>query len=246
MDLRQLLQLIDITAKRIGTKAYICGGAVRDKVLGKLNQIKDIDITTGDNKIHLLGLQLHRALPQADYRVMEDGHAQFIIDGLKIDLSSNFMVPGIKEILQKAGLNATAMQCELYSRDFTCNALLMSLDLKTISDPTGLGLTDIKRKMIRTCLPAQLTLGSQNKRIVRVIYMAAKLGFQVDPEIINWVKKQPQAFGNAKPKYLAEKIQKALTLDKNRTIKLLDEMNVWHYVPAMPGLTPYMNSPGRI
>lgn len=248
MIIKDLLSLIAQVAKQKGVSTpFICGGTPRDKLLNRLDQLADLDITTGDATIHLLGQELNRVIPDSGYKVMPDGHAQIMIDKFKIDLSSNFRVPGIKMMLYKAGIkNPTEMQCELYSRDFTCNALLLSLDLKTILDPTGLGVKDIKRKIIRTCLPAQITLGSQHKRIVRIIYLAAKLGFEVDTEIINWVKSNPHLFADAKPKYLANKLQKALDADKEKTIKLLDIMGLWRYVPPMPDLLPYMSTPGRI
>ena len=248
MNIKELLSLIASVAKNKGVSTpFICGGTPRDKVLNRLDQMADLDITTGDASIHLLGQELSKALPGSNYKVMPDGHAQITIDKFKVDLSSNFRVPGIKMMLYKAGIkNPTEMQCELYSRDFTCNALLLSMDLKNIFDPTGLGMKDIQKKLIRTCLPAQLTLGSQHKRIVRVVYLAAKLGFEVDPEIINWVKANPQFFADAKPKYLSGKLQKALDADKEKTVKLLDAMDLWKFIPPLPALLPYMNTPGRI
>lgn len=248
MTLRELLFLIADLAKKNGISTpFICGGTPRDKVLNRLEQMADLDITTGDATIKLLGQELHKALPSSNYKVMLDGHAQITIGKFKIDLSSNFRVPGIKMMLYKAGINnPTEMQCELYSRDFTCNALLLSLDLKDILDPTGLGIKDIQKKIIRTCLPAQLTLGSQHKRIVRIIYLAAKLNFEVDPEIINWVRSNPHFFADAKPKYLANKLQKALDADKKKTVQFLDMMHLWKFIPPLPDLLPYMNVPGRM
>jgi tRNA nucleotidyltransferase/poly(A) polymerase len=248
MNLKELLYIIDETANNKGiSRVFICGGTPRDKILNRLEKMVDLDITNGDSSIHDLGKELSLKIPNCNYKVFPDGHSQVTIGKFKIDLSSNFKVPGIKMMLYKAGINKpTDMQCELYSRDFTCNALLLSLDLKTIYDPTGLGIKDIEKKLIRTCLPAQLTLGSQNKRVVRIIYLAAKLGFQVDDEIIQWVKNNPQSFSNAKTKYLSEKIQKALDADKEKTIKLLSDMNLWKYVPPIHDLIPYMNSPERI
>ncbi len=248
MTLKELLFLIGEIAKKNGISTpFICGGTPRDKILGRLDQMVDLDITTGDSSIVRLGQEVSRALPGANYKLMPDNHSQISLGKFKIDFSSNFKVLGIKMMLYKAGINnPTEMQCELYSRDFTCNALLLSLDLKNIFDPTGLGVKDIERKLIRTCLPAQLTLGSQHKRIVRVIYLAAKLNFEVDQEIIDWVKKNPQNFADAKSKYLSDKLQKAIDADKNKTIKLLDQMNLWKYIPPVPDLLPYMNAPTRM
>ena len=42
--------------------------------------------------------------------------------------------------------NHSAIMREVYSRDFTCNALLMNFELQKITDPTGNGISDIKNK----------------------------------------------------------------------------------------------------
>jgi tRNA nucleotidyltransferase/poly(A) polymerase len=248
MKLRELLQLIEFTSKKIGTSpVFLCGGAPRDKLMGRLDQLVDLDLTTGDNTVHVLAKEISRALRDADYRVMDDGHAQITFNGFKFDFSSNFQVPGIEKYLQKAGItNPDSMQRELYSRDFTCNALLLTMDLKTIKDPTGLGVSDIENKIIRTCLPAALTLGSQNKRVPRIFYLAAKLDFEVDNEIIEWVAKNPQSIANCKPKYLVDKLQKALYYDREKTISLLDQMDLWKFITVMPELVSEMNLPTRI
>jgi tRNA nucleotidyltransferase/poly(A) polymerase len=250
MDLKEILSTISNIAEQQGTTAFICGGVPRDKVLNKPNSIEDIDITTGDNKVHYLAKEVSIKLkgPTTSYKLLDDGHAQVFVDKLKLDFSSNFNIPKVKPLLIKAGLkNPTDMQAELYSRDFTCNALLMSLDLKTITDPTGLSLQDIKAKTLRTCLPASITLGYDNKRIVRVLYLSSKLGFSVDKEIVNWIKKNPQLIKNCSTQYLTKKLLKAISYDKSNTVKLLDEMGLWKYIPPLKEFgTDLTKNPGRI
>lgn len=249
MKLRDVLSTIEQVADREGTsEAFVVGGTPRDKLLNRLDSIADLDITTGDDTVHNLAKEVSIALPDCLYRVMDDGHAQLTVNNFKVDFSSNFRVPGIEKILESSGIHKpTQMQCELYSRDFTCNALLLTTDLRTIKDPTGLGVQDIKDKIIKTCLPPQLTLGSQNKRVPRVFYLAAKLGFDVDEEIIDWIRENPQSISNCKPKYLADKLQKAIDLDLDRTVDLLDRVGGWQYVPALPALIPHMTqNPERL
>lgn len=234
MALIELLSFISKVCKDKGISTpFIVGGVPRDKLLNRLDHIVDIDITTGDNSIHSLGIELSK-IPNSNYLSFPDGHSQIKIGQIKLDLSSNFRVPDINKILQTSGINKPSeMKCEIYSRDFTCNSLLMSLDLKKIYDPTGMGVKDIRDKVIRTCLPAHLTLGSQHKRVVRVIYLAAKLGFEVDSEIISWVKQNTTAFSDAKPKFIADKLQQAKSFDLKKTIHLLQEMNLREYVSVL-------------
>jgi len=236
----QLLDQISLIAKQNGTSIpFICGGLPRDKALGKESDFQDIDLTTGDETIHALANAVHNAIP-GEFKVMDDKHATLIANNLKIDFSSNFINPAAKQLLDKTGLkNPTKMQLELYSRDFTCNALLMTMDLKVIKDPIGLGIQDIRAKKLRTCLPASVTLGIDNRRIVRAIYLAAKLGFEVDPEVISWVRSNPAIIANAGQGYIKRKLDQAVDYNIGITVKLLNEMNLWSYIPVTEKLMPY-------
>ncbi len=245
MKLSKLLSLIsDIASNKGISTPFICGGVPRDKILNKINELNDVDLTTGDDTIHSLAKELSMILrpPQASYIVMPDGHSTININEFKLDFSSNFVVPNINILLNKIGIvKPTKMQEEIFSRDFTCNSLLMSLDLKTILDPSNKGIKDIKSKQLKTCLEPDITLKLDNKRIVRILYLAAKLDFTVDSEIIQWVKNNPQSLSNVKPQYLSKKLQKAIDYNLEKTVNLITEMNLWKYTPPLPNLLPYMS-----
>jgi len=245
MDLKTILSLLKEASQELGTAIpYVCGGTPRDKIMGKTINIEDIDITTGDNSIHALAKTMAtKTAGQSSFKDMPDGHSQLIFQGLKLDFSTNYIEPGVTKMLASAGFNnPTQMQQELYSRDFTCNALLMTLDLKKVLDPISLGIQDINNKILRTCLPARVTLGSDNRRIVRVIYMAAKLGFKVDDEIINWVRNNPQKIiSDGGQEYVAKKINKAFEYNSDLSVKLLDDMKLWPYIPVSDKTIPYMS-----
>lgn len=234
MNIREVLALIDTLAKRHNiSRPWVVGGVPRDKLLGRLKAVEDVDITNGDESIHKLSELLGRET-DGSYKKFPDGHSHVIIDSIKFDFSSNYYDPKVKPLLNKAGVkNPSNLQIELYSRDFTVNCLLMSMDLQEIKDPLGLGVNDIKARRIRTPIPAKFTLGNDHKRIVRVIYLAAKLGMEVDAEIIEWVKGNRQYFSDAKPKYLSTKLQQAMKFDKDKTIKLADAMGLRDEVEAI-------------
>lgn len=243
MKLSELLFATEQIAKDKGlSRPYIVGGLARDKLLNNVKTIEDVDLTTGDESIHDLARHLAVKLgPYADYIEMPDGHSTIHIGNFKLDFSSNFKIPGVAKLLHSAGItNPSDMQKELYSRDFTCNTALMTLDLSKILDPTGLAVEDIQNKIIKTCLPANITLGYDNKRIVRAIYLAAKLNFQVDDAIINWVLEHGELIKNSSKEYLSKKLNKALEYNQDITINLIDEMKLWPHLPPLPELAPYM------
>lgn len=232
-----------IASEREYSQPFICGGTPRDKYLKRLDNVNDLDITTGDKTVHALAKDVSKVLGskyQINMKVADDGHVSLNMGDLKIDFSSNFITPGIEKILAAKGIkNPTDMQKELYSRDFTCNALLMSFDLKTIIDPLNQGLKDIKAKKIVCCLDPSITFTSNKNRVVRAIYLAAKLGFEVDEKIIKWVKEHPEVIRFGSEKSLTQKLNKALDYDINKTLRLLTEMNLWNHIPINERLYPY-------
>lgn len=249
MKLSELLLNIDKLGQSKGlSPCKIVGGLARDKVLNRTKEINDVDLTTGDGGIHYLAKECSIVMrsPSLKYFVMPDGHARITIQDFKLDFSSNFRIPNIDEILKTMNIESPSeMVKELYSRDFTCNTLLMSMDLKNIEDPIGRGVSDINDKVLKTCLVPDITLGQDHKRVARIIYLSAKLGFEVDKEILNWVKEHPETLTDCKQDYLAKKLTKALNYNKDITLHLLDSLGLWPYVPATEAFIPFMNRAGR-
>lgn len=235
---------METVAKKIeASPLYICGGTPRDKYLGHLENISDLDITTGDKTVDYLSQEFAIFLNK-NYNVtrktMDDGHSSIFIGNLKIDFSSNFNVPSIDTILKNMDIsNPTSMQKEMYSRDFTCNALLLSFNLKELTDPTNNGIKDIKDKMIRTCLAPEITLKSNRNRVVRAIYLAVKLDFDIDKSVIDYVSKYPEIVKISTTKSLNEKLNYSFTKDPDKTSYFITKMNLWQHIPISQIMQPY-------
>ena len=244
MKLRELLQQLEIVRKEIGASPpFICGGTPRDKTMGKLENIADLDITTGDKTVDYLSQEFAIVLKkkyQVTRKTMEDGHSTIFVGNLKMDFSSNFIVPGIDNHLRKMGIeHPTNMQREMFSRDFTCNSLLLTLDLKTTLDPTKRGLQDIKERKIKTCLAPEITLTSNRNRVVRAIYLACKLDFDLDDSIIDYVAKHPQSIKISTDKVMNDKLSDAFKRNPEKAAQLLTQMNLWNYIPISESIFPY-------
>jgi hypothetical protein len=244
MKLRELLSIMKSVQERADTSVpYICGGTPRDKYMKNLDNISDLDVTTGDKSVDYLSQQFAEEL-RTQYNItrksMSDGHSTIFIGNLKVDFSSNFNVPNITGILNKIGIkNPSEMQKEMFSRDFTCNALLLSLDLKNIIDPTHRGFQDIKNRKIKTCLNPKITLTSNRNRVIRAVYLASKLGFDIDQSIIDFVKKNPNSVRIATEKSLSDKLNEAFSKDADRASWFLTKMDIWNYVPITEIMYPY-------
>lgn len=229
-------------ANKLSTPRLV-GGCPRDKFLGKLNDISDLDITTGDTSIEYLVKELSIFLnKEYNFRLKKNptGYTTLTLGNLKMDFSSNFLVPNIEQILDGMGIKGSSpMMQELMSRDFTINTLLLSMDLKTLSDETKRAIPDLGAKMIRTCLTPELTFTSNKNRVIRSIYLSCKLGMEIDDSIIAWVRKYPDSVRFASAHTLREKLDKALEFDPERAVHYIGKMGIWEKIPISEKLQPY-------
>lgn len=233
-----------IVQEKIGASTpYICGGTPRDKYMGKLENVADIDVTTGDKTVDYLSQEFYlefRKKYNVTRKTMEDGHSTIFVGSLKVDFSSNFMVPNIDQELAKLGItNPSNMQREMFSRDFTCNSLLLTVDLKQILDPTKRGFKDIREKKIRTCLSPEITLTTNRNRVVRAIYLACKLDFDLDDSIIQYVRAHPDTVKISTEKTMNDKLNEAFTRNPDKAADLITRMNLWSYIPITEKAYPY-------
>lgn len=244
MKLHELLDMMLETSTKIGVAApMICGGVPRDRFMDRLDNIADIDVTNGEKTIDYLSQEFYNLLGKK-YNVKRttalDGHSTIFLGSFKMDFSSNFNVPGIEQMLIKQGIKApTDMQKEMFSRDFTCNALLLDFDLKNVVDPTHQGFKDIKARVIRTCLSPEITLTNSKNRVIRAVYLAAKLDFNLDPAIIAYVQKNPEVVKVSTNKVMIEKMNEAFKRDPDKASHLLTQMNLWNQVPIPEAVVPY-------
>ncbi len=159
------------------TNAYVVGGCVRDLFLGKKNF--DIDIVVEGNAIELAkefsqklraGLTLYPKFKTATV---------CLADGLRIDFAS-----ARKEYYPHPGaLPETTdgtIQDDLFRRDFTINALAVSLNQKNwgFLIDQGLGRSDLNKKIIRI-LHSQSFIDDPT-RILRAIRFEQRLKFHCD------------------------------------------------------------------
>jgi len=67
-------------------------------------------------------------------------------------------------------------------RDITINALFYNINEDRVEDLTGLGLDDLKNKLVRTPLPPHTTFTDDPLRVLRVIRFATRFGFRIHQE----------------------------------------------------------------
>jgi len=242
MNINELLLDIGEIAKanNINTP-FIVGGVPRDRMLGrkgKISEIADVDITTGDKDAIELAFAINRKYPDSNLRTYDDGHTSLDIMSLHIDFSSNFLAPGIDKELKRLGIkDITPMKKEIYSRDFTINTLLESLDFTTIYDLTGEGIGDIQAGLIKCPIDPRITIGVDPRRILRAIKFAIKYDFKIEESLKQAMLEYRKNIKKLPTKFVQDKANEIVMLDADKGIDMLIEFKLLPHIPLTKTLS---------
>lgn len=249
MKLTELLNTLAKLAQDNNLAApYIVGGLPRDKVFGIAAQVRDIDITTGDTGSLQLGILASKVWADAGFRIYNDGHCRLTFSNIALDMSNNFRLPNINTELEKLGITEpTDLHKEMFSRDFTINTLLQPMDLgKNPLDITGKALEDIKNKVLRTPVNPELTIGYDQRRILRALKMMLKFGLTIDEELKEVILKYRGGLAELPLNYIKKQINELLRLDAKKAIELMSEFKLLPMVPLSKLMTQELSKKNMI
>ncbi len=184
-----IFKKIAAAASELQFPTYIIGGFVRDKIIGR--QSKDADIVSVGDGIVLAQKVAERFNPTPSFAFFKTfGTAQIKIDGFQIEF-----VGARKENYRAESRNplvsAGSLEDDQNRRDFTINALAISLNTKDygeLIDPFG-GIKDIESKIIRTPLDPIITFSDDPLRMMRAIRFASQLHFTIEEKVFAAIQK---------------------------------------------------------
>lgn len=172
-------------AKERNIEAYLVGGYVRDHLLEIEN--KDIDVCVigdaivfGNAVSEFMGTNLKAVYKRFGTALLE------LDDKTKIEFASA-RSESYERDSRKPKVEFANLEKDLSRRDFTINALAVSLNYKDYGKIIDLfdGIEDVKKKMIRTPLEPAKTFDDDPLRILRCIRFASQLNFEIDNDTFN-------------------------------------------------------------
>lgn len=178
-ELRQLADLL------IGTEyerqVWLVGGAVRDELLG-LPSTSDVDLVT-----ELDALKLAQDVAEKANCAPPDVYPRFGTAMVRLGTLNVEFVTARKESYspesRKPEVETASLTDDALRRDFTVNSLMKNLHSGELIDHTGMGLADLKSRILRTPLEPEQTFFDDPLRMLRAVRFRWKLGFEYAPDL---------------------------------------------------------------
>lgn len=210
----QLLKTIAKAAQDMGTPAFLIGGFVRDKIMGRTT--KDIDVVCLGDGIELAEAVAKVLKPRPQVNFFKNfGTAQFIFDDSDVEFvgarKESYSNDSRKPVVETGTLEEDQLR-----RDFTINALAISLnkdDFGKLTDPFN-GLADIKNKIIKTPLEPAKTFSDDPLRMMRAIRFACQLNFIIEEKTLEGIKAQASRIKIVSKERITDELNKILLCKK--------------------------------
>jgi len=217
-----------------GEQLALVGGPVRDLMLGRLHN--DLDFTTS-------------ARPEVTDRLLE-GWAE-----ARWDIGRAFGTIGARR--GRWQVEITTWRSEAYDpssrkpaveygdslagdlgrRDFTVNAMAISLPGREFEDPFG-GVVDLAERVLRTPGRPEDSFTDDPLRMMRAARFAAQLGFTVDGAVVEAMRSMAERITIVSAERVRDELVKLVSADQPvRGLRLLVETGLASYVlPELPTL----------
>lgn len=211
----KIFEIISQASQELNVDSYVIGGFVRDLLLNR-DFKKDIDIVAVGSGIEL-ALKVSQLLPnKPKVQVFKTyGTAMLRFEDTEIEF-----VGARKESYNLDSRNPVVengtLEDDQNRRDFTINALALSLNAKNfgeLSDPFN-GLEDLKHKIIRTPLDPDITFSDDPLRMLRGIRFANQLGFEIEGNSLNSITKNADRIKIISGERIVDELNKILLTDK--------------------------------
>lgn len=217
----EVLRLLKQASQDLGVRAWVVGGYVRDKLLGRPHPNPDVVVEGGDAlKLAERFAELAHAGPPITFE--RYGTAQVTLPGHLVEFVTARAESYAAES-RKPDVRPATLEEDLRRRDFTINAMLMDFD-GNIHDQLG-GRKDLDARILRTPADPLGTFADDPLRMLRAIRFASQLGFEPAPDIVPAMRQMKSRL--APPiisvERTADELRQMLTSDRPRVaLELLD------------------------
>jgi len=177
-----IFKLIGETADRLNLQTYVVGGFVRDLILKR--PTTDVDFVCVGSGIALAEAVAKALGPEVAVHVYKNfGTAHIPYQDFNLEFvgarKESYRGDSRKPIVENGTLEDDQLR-----RDFTINALAISLNANTFGDLIDPfeGISDMKKKIIRTPVDPVITFSDDPLRMMRAARFASQLNYDIEPD----------------------------------------------------------------
>jgi putative nucleotidyltransferase with HDIG domain len=210
-----IFKIIKQASHELNTESYVIGGFVRDYILQR-DFKKDIDIVAIGSGIEL-ALKVSELLPKKPKVQVFKNYGTAMLRYQDTDIE---FVGARKESYHFESRNPVVengtLEDDQNRRDFTINALALSLNSKTygdLLDPFD-GLLDLQNKTIKTPLDPDITFSDDPLRMLRGVRFANQLGFEIEAKSLDSIEKNKDRIKIISGERIVEELNKILSTDQ--------------------------------
>jgi tRNA nucleotidyltransferase/poly(A) polymerase len=222
-----------LRSSQLAPEVWLVGGYVRDQQLGR--DTKDLDVVVPDG-----ALRLARALADA-----LQGHF-FILDEER-RVGRVILGHGSTAVeVDIADLRAPHLRDDLRLRDFTVNAIAMSLGRSApearLIDPFD-GRSDLERKVLRAVTEGAFR--DDPLRLLRAVRLSGALGFRIEPQTLNLLRRDAARISSVSAERICDELHRIIALPGAwQHIRLLMQTDLLrHVLPEAAALAGVEQSP---
>jgi poly(A) polymerase len=217
-----------------GHELHLVGGSVRDALLGRLGD--DLDFATSARPGETLAIVDGWA--EAIWTTgQEFGTIGAARRGLRLEITT-FRAEAYDRVSRNPVVRyGTNLLDDLRRRDFTVNAMAVSLPGHEFSDPYG-GLGDLATRTLHTPGTPQESFADDPLRMLRAARFAAQLGFTVAPDVIDAMTAMATDLQRITPERIRDEFTKLMCgADPVVGLRLLVDTGLAaQFLPELPGL----------
>ena len=187
---------------------YLVGGAIRDALLSI--PVHDLDFVLPENAFPV-AKEVANSLNGAFYPLDKEREtARVLVD-----------YRGSRKVLDFAVFRGETLEDDLKLRDFTINAMAVSLqNPKALLDPLS-GVVDLRSGILRSCSPS--AFGDDPLRILRAVRLAAQFDFHIAPQTRKQIPDVVEQLSGVSPERIRDEIFRILDGPKQSSaLKALD------------------------
>jgi poly(A) polymerase len=208
----KIFEILSEVVSSENVKAWVIGGYVRDFLLKRDHKDKDIDIVVIGNGIDVAKKAAKRLSPGTKVSVFKTfGTAMFRYSDFEIEF-----VGARKESYnrdsRKPLVEPGTLEDDQKRRDFTINALAISLNKETFgefTDPFG-GEEDLKNRILKTPLDPGITFSDDPLRMMRAVRFSTQLNFSIADETLKSITENAKRITIVSPERIVGELNKII------------------------------------